>query len=82
MMAILQIPRVRAELANMSRSRFYRDVQLGLLTKPIKLGARAAGVPDYEIAALAQARIAGKTDDEIRALVQRMHAARAQVGEL
>ena len=81
MMAILQIPKARAELANMSRSRFYRDVQLGLLPTPIKLGLRAAGLPDYEVAAVAQARIAGKSDDDIKALVQRMHAARAQVGE-
>ena len=65
----------------MSRSTFYRDVNLGLLPRPVKLGLRAAGIPDYEVSAIAAARIAGKTDDDIRALVQRMHAARAQAGE-
>ena len=81
-MAIFRIPRVRAELADISRSTFYAQVNLGLLPTPIKLGARAAGLPDFEVAAIAQARIAGKSDDDIKALVQRMHAARAQVGEL
>ena len=81
-MAIFRIPRVRAELADISKGTFYAHVNLGLLTKPIKVGARAVGLPDYEVAAIAQARIAGKTDDDIKDLVQRLHAARAQVGEL
>ena len=81
-MAIFRISRIRAELADISRSTFYAQVHLGLLPKLVKLGQRAAGLPDYEVKAIANARIAGKSDDEIRALVQRLHAARSQVGEL
>jgi prophage regulatory protein len=59
-----------------SRSVFYVEASAGLTTRPIKIGARASGVPTHEIEALNAARIAGCTDDEIRALVDRLHAAR------
>jgi prophage regulatory protein len=59
-----------------SRSSLYLDIQQGLFTRPVPIGARAVGWPAHEVAALNAARIAGKTDEEIRALVAKLEAAR------
>ena len=75
-MPILRLPQVQAQLGY-SRSRFYLDVQRGLLPKQIKTGERASGLPDFEVAAIERAIIAGASDDERRALVQRLHKARS-----
>lgn len=77
-MAILRIPRVLAETGD-SRSKLYSDIAARLMTRPIKTGARAVGIPAHEIEAINQARIAGKSADEIRALVQRLEDNRQQV---
>lgn len=61
------------------RSSHYSDVAAGLFTRPIKIGPRAAGWPENELAALQAARIAGKSDDDIRALVRRLEADRQKV---
>ena len=63
-----------------SRGGFYAKVVAGLMVKPLKIGARAAAVPAYEIEAINAARIAGLPDSSIRALVKRLHAERVQVG--
>ena len=62
-----------------SRSSHYADIKAGLFVKPILIGARATGTPDYEVDALIAARIAGKSDEEIRALVIRLEAARKEL---
>lgn len=62
-----------------SRSSHYADIKSGLFVKPILIGARATGTPDYEVDALIAARIAGKSDEEIRALVIRLEAARKEL---
>ena len=59
-----------------SRSAHYADIKSGLFVRPIRIGLRAAGTPDYEVDALIAARIAGKSDEEIRDLVRRLEAAR------
>jgi prophage regulatory protein len=59
-----------------SRSSHYNDIQQGLFTRPVYIGARAVGWPAHEVATLNAARIAGKTDEEIRALVAKLEAAR------
>jgi|GEM_PF-1042642 len=59
-----------------SRSSHYADIKAGLFVKPILIGLRATGIPDYEVDALIAARIAGKSDDEIRALVIKLESAR------
>lgn len=59
------------------KSQHYYDVQGGLFTPPVKLGAKAVGWPQSEVAAINAARIAGKSNDEIRSLVQQLLAARA-----
>ncbi|MCB1741341.1 MAG: AlpA family phage regulatory protein [Gammaproteobacteria bacterium] len=73
--AILGLPSVLRERGR-SRSAHYQDIQRGLFTKPVPIGARAVGWPDYEVSAINAARIAGKSDDEIRALVAQLEANR------
>ena len=75
---ILRLPAVLRERGR-SRSTHYLDIQQGLFTRPVSIGARAVGWPENEVAALNDARIAGKCDDEIRALVARLEAARKAV---
>lgn len=78
-LTINAILRMRAVLdaRGIEKSQQYLDIQSGLFTPPIKLGAKAIGWPQSEVAALNAARIAGKTNDQIRALVQQLVAARA-----
>ena len=75
---ILRLPAVLKRRGR-SRSSHYADISAGLYVKPVQIGARAVGTPEYEVHALNAARIAGKTDDEIRSLVLRLEAARKSV---
>lgn len=75
---ILRLPAVLRERGR-SRSAHYLDIQQGLFTLPVAIGARAVGWPADELAALNAARIAGKSDSEIRALVAKLQAARKEV---
>src|SRR4051794_37245759 len=63
-----------------SRSGHYADIAVGLCTKPVKIGKRAAAHPDYEIEAINAAHIRGASEEEIRDLVRRLHAARVDAG--
>lgn len=72
---ILRLPAVLGQRGK-SRSAHYLDIQHGLYTKPIKIGARASGWTQNEVEVQNAARIAGKTDDEIRLLVTELEAAR------
>lgn len=75
-MQILRLPQVLQKRGK-GRSAHYADIQQGLFTKPIPIGCRAIGWPDYEAEVLTAAQIAGKTHAEIRQLVQRLEAQRA-----
>lgn len=72
---ILRLPSVLRERAR-SRSAHYLDIQQGLFTSPVSIGARAVGWPAHEVGALNAARIAGKSEKEIRELVAKLEAAR------
>ena len=72
---ILRIPAV-LQRRGRSRSSHYADIKAGLFVKPVLIGLRATGTPDYEVDTLIAARIAGKTDEEIRALVIKLEADR------
>jgi prophage regulatory protein len=61
-----------------AKSTVYLRIKQGLFTKPVKLGDRASGWPDYECDALNAACIADKSAEAIRKLVQELHAARTQ----
>ncbi len=76
---ILRLPAVLFERGK-SRSTHYHDIQHGLFTRPVPIGARAVGWPLSEVVALNAARIAGKTDDDIRELVARLEADRKRIG--
>jgi prophage regulatory protein len=75
---ILRLPTVLRKRGR-SRSAHYLDIQQGLFTRPVSIGARAVGWPEHDVDALNAARIAGKTDEEIRALVVKLEAARKDV---
>lgn len=75
---ILRLPAVLLERGR-SRSAHYLDIQQGLFTRPVSIGARAVGWPEPEVAAINAARIAGMTPDEIRVLVAKLEAARKAV---
>ncbi len=75
LLTILRIPTVKTR-SGYSRSTVYLRISQGLWTKPVSLGPRAVGWPDYECDSLTAARISGKTDAEIRDLVLKLEAAR------
>ena len=75
-MAIWRMPAVKAETGHKSHASIYTAIRAQLFTKPVPIGERSVGWPDYEVKAINQARIAGQTDDQIKALVNRLHAQR------
>lgn len=75
MATILRLPSV-LQMRGRSRSAHYLDIQQGLFTPPVPIGARAVGWPAHEATTLNAARISGKSDDEIRALVTKLKADR------
>ena len=77
-MAILRICGVTAITGHRSKTSVYNAVQAGLLTKPVSIGLRSVGLPDYEVEAVTAARVAGQPDEAIRALVHKLHAQRAE----
>ncbi|WP_025916399.1 AlpA family transcriptional regulator [Herminiimonas sp. CN] len=60
----------------LSRTAMYDDAAVGLFTKPVKIGARAAAWPAHEVDAVLRARLSGKSNEQLRALVRSLHAAR------
>jgi prophage regulatory protein len=78
-MAIWRIDACKAEAGYRSNASIYNLIREGLWTKPVPIGQRSVGWPDYEVRALNAARIAGKTGDEIRQLVDRLHAKRSEL---
>lgn len=76
---IFRLPTVLRERGR-SRSAHYFDIDQGLFTRPVKIGARAVGWPAAEVAALNAARIAGKSESEIRELVRSLEVARKSSG--
>lgn len=78
-MSILRKPEVKTESGWRSDASISNAVRDGLLTKPVQLGPRSVGWPDYEVKAITAARIAGKTDADIRSLVTRLHAQRNEL---
>lgn len=79
---VIKILRLRSVLdaTGKRRSSHYNDIAAGLFTRAVKLGPRAVGWPETDVAALQAARIAGKSDDEIRVLVRKLEATRTAGG--
>ena len=78
-LSILRIQSVKTETGNKSHASVYNAINDGLFTKPVKIGQRSVGWPDYEVTAINAARIAGKSETEIRELVNRLHAKRTEL---
>ena len=78
-MKILRKPEVKSASGWRSDASVANAVRDGLLTKPVALGPRSVGWPDFEIDAINAARIAGKSDADIKALVIRLHAKRSEL---
>ena len=79
--SIFRLSYARAQLG-VSRSTFYHQINEGLITKPVQIGARAVGWPSNELDAILNARIAGKSQDDIKALVielQRQRTSKVEV---
>lgn len=72
---LVRLPVLR-EATGKSRTTIYRDIEKGLMTRPVKIGGDRSAWPQSEIVAINQARVAGKPDDEIKALVISLEALR------
>jgi len=77
--AIFRMPAVKAETGHRSHASIYTAIKAGLFTRPVPIGERSVGWPDYEVKAINTARIAGKTEADIRDLVNRLHAKRIEL---
>ncbi len=78
-MAMLRIDEVRYRTGHRSKTSVYNAVRAGVFTKPVPIGQRTTGWPDYEVDALVAARIAGKSTEEIHTLVVQFHSLRAEL---
>jgi len=81
-MAILRMDACKAEAGYRSNASIYNNIRDGLWTRPVAIGPRSSGWPDYEVKAICNARIAGHTDDQIRELVKKLHAKRMELVEV
>jgi len=77
-MAIWRIQQCNLESGYRSNASTYNLIREGLWTKPVPIGQRSVGWPDYEVKAICAARIAGQSDEQIRELVTHLHAKRAE----
>ena len=75
-MPIWRIAASKAEMGWRSDASLYNDIRAGLFTTGVAIGQRSKGWSDYEVKAIAAARIAGKSDEEIRELVNQLHLKR------
>jgi prophage regulatory protein len=78
-MPIWRLREVKTEIGWRSDASPYNAIRDGLLTTGVAIGQRSKGWPDYEVKAIAAARIAGKSDAEIRELVKVLHAKRTEL---
>ena len=78
-MAIWRMPAVKAETGHKSHASIYAAIRAELFTKPVPIGERSVGWPDYEVQAINRARIAGQTEAQIKELVNRLHAKRTEL---
>ena len=75
---IVRLPQV-LQRRGRGRSAHYEDISKGLFTRPVRIGARAVGWPDYEIEALIAAQVASTPPPGLRRLVQQLEERRQSV---
>lgn len=78
-MQIFRMDAVKAATGHKSHASIYNAIRDGLFTRPVPIGSRAVGWPDYEVKAICQARIAGWSDSSIQLLVSELHTKREQI---
>lgn len=78
-MRILRLPEVKRVVGHRADASVYNAIRDGLFTKGVAIGQRAKGWPDYEVDAIAVARVGGKSEAEIRELVKALHAKRTEL---
>jgi prophage regulatory protein len=76
-MQILRLPEVKRVFGHRADASIYNAIRAGLFPTGVAIGQRAKGWPDFEVNAIAAARIAGQSDPQIRELVQALQAKRA-----
>ena len=76
-MQILRLPEVKRVFGHRADASIYNAIRAGLFPTGVAIGQRAKGWPDFEVNAIAVARIAGQTDPQIRELVKTLQAKRA-----
>lgn len=81
-MLILRLPEVKRVYGHKSDASVYNAIRAGLFTTGVAIGQRARGWPDYEVKAIAAARVAGHSDDQIRELVKALHARRVELASI
>jgi prophage regulatory protein len=57
-------------LAGLSNTSLFRQINAGTMVPMISLGARAVGFLEHEVLAVLAARSIGKSDDELRDIVK------------
>ena len=77
-MAILRIDAVLSETGDRSKTSIYNRIKDGVFTKPVPIGQRITGWPDYEVKTIVAAQIAGQTPEQIRGLVDSLHTQRTE----
>ena len=75
-MQILRMESVKAVTGHKSHASIYNAIKEGLFTRPVQIGRRSVGWPDYEVHAICKARVAGWTSDQVRALISQLHVQR------
>ncbi len=75
---LLRLPEV-LRIRGRCRSSHYTDIQHGLFTPPVSIGARCVAWPASEVEALNLARISGFDEAGIRDLVRRLVIQRSSV---
>ncbi len=80
-MTIKRISDVLKTFGFRSRTTIYKNIQLGLFTRPIVIGQRSVGWLDAEVNAICAAHVAGMSEDQLRALVVQLHERRLKAIE-
>lgn len=69
-------PKVVLDRYGYSRSGWYAAQQDGTYVRTVKIGKRAAVIPEAEAEAIAAAHVAGASTDQIKQLVAKLHEQR------
>ena len=77
-MQILRMESVKVGMGHKSHASIYNAIRNGLFTRPVQIGKRSVGWPDYEVNEICKARVAGWSDEQIAELICRQHARRLE----